>query len=109
MVRFIMRIVWELLRWLLWDVDRQRRNDKAFPKSDDRKGSNRVQDITMGNVVAHVYLNRTATGKPYFKVAFKGVFKDGRLSNSFYVAQLKDLEDCSVRVRAWITDSQIAA
>jgi hypothetical protein len=72
-------------------------------------GSNRLSSWTFGNVVMHVFLNRTAQGRPYFKVIFRkliGKGRDQRETNSFFIEDLADVERCIARIRLWLHDNE---
>ncbi len=102
----MLKWMFKILRVVFWGPPVRREQPQELQALN--VGSSRVAGWTYGDVVTNVYLNRNHTGRPYFKVEFRRLVRDGRrVSNSFFVDDLKDIEFGIARVRAWVHDSRI--
>ena len=96
-----------MIKWLLRLLFRTLWGAPPRPDVPLNVGSGTVKGWTYGDVVTNVYLNHNRHGKPYYKVTFRKLVKDGRnVSNSFFIDDLENVQRGIVRVRAWVHDSE---
>ena len=109
MLRFIVRILGSLVRFIFWDSDRVWRDRKLYGRASryPSRPHRWKHDCHAGKTHGFVYINEDATGRRYTKVEFLSGKKEGNLSRSFYRRDLADLKKCVDQANAWMRDCGI--